>query len=1036
MMDQDDISKILDEDDIPADEILVDDLLLPEDNSGDQDIEIGKEQSKQSSRKKRKSKGRGIQLSDILWVVFFIPIVLVIAVKKSIPIIKSSLFPVISGELRKNKESLREKQIAREKERERQRLEKIRQRKEQQEKKAAEAQKAKEAKLLAQQQQAQLSSEVPVAGGEADSDLNEGQAAATSSMLAPIKKGNRAARKKKKPGVDVQNNIIRSSDALWVAFLVPMLIMIIIFVQRGIFPFGDKSFLRTDMYHQYAPFFSEFHYKLTNGQSLLHSWNIGMGVNFSALYAYYLASPFNWLLIFCPKNYILEFMTYLIVVKIGLAGVSFSYYLRKHYQTKDFGVAFFGIFYALSGYMAAYSWNIMWLDCIILFPLIMLGIERLVREKKCLLYCLTLATAIISNYYISIMICIYMVVYFIVLLILDKKKRRIDYLWNIAHFGIFSLLAGGLAASVLIPEIYALQMTASGDVQFPQTVSAYFSIVDMFARHIGNIDIELGLEHWPNIYCGVAVFIFLFLYFSCKQIRLKEKVIYGCLLLFFFASFSVNVLNFIWHGLHYPNSLPCRQSFIYIFLVLYLCYHAYMHLDKILYRHIVWAFWCAVGFILFAQHVIIQEHFHFWVYYSALLFLAIYAGILYLYKYKRLNTNFLLILVLSVVSIEAAVNMTVTSVTTTSRDAYVNDNAEVRGLMSSIPKNDFYRIEKVDRKTKNDGAWMNFSSVSTFSSTANASLTDFFKLVGCEGNTNAYSITGSTPLVDMLFSVKYGFYSDEMQDELLSFVDVNGGTYLYERIYTLPVAFGLPLNFEDSWNREQDNPADVQNDFAYALGADPVLIPAEGENFAGFYSFTPETDGKYYVFVGNKRVRDVMVYHGEWEQEFKNVHRGYFIELDYCQAGSEVRVELDQDNENLRAQAYRFSSEGLASVYAKLSVQPMTVTNWTDTGLTGSINLTEDATLYTSIPYDKGWKVKVNGSDRTPKSLFDTFISIDLPAGEHNISFEYEPQGAKLGTSITVGSIIFIVALSVGQIMQRWRRRKRNRRMIRSKMNR
>ena len=96
-----------------------------------------------------------------------------------------------------------------------------------------------------------------------------------------------------------------------------------------------------------------------------------------------------------------------------------AWYLRKHCKTNDFGAAFFGIFYALSGYMAAYSWNIMWLDCIVLFPVVMLGLERLVKEQKGLLYCIALGMSILSNYYISIMTCIFMVIYFGALLILE-----------------------------------------------------------------------------------------------------------------------------------------------------------------------------------------------------------------------------------------------------------------------------------------------------------------------------------------------------------------------------------------------------------------------------------------------------------------------------------------------------------------------------------------------------------------------------------------------------------------------------------------
>ena len=71
---------------------------------------------------------------------------------------------------------------------------------------------------------------------------------------------------------------LRPMDGLIAAFFVPVAVLIILFAQRGIFPFGEECFLRTDMYHQYAPFFSEFQYKLKQGGSLLYSWDIGMGI--------------------------------------------------------------------------------------------------------------------------------------------------------------------------------------------------------------------------------------------------------------------------------------------------------------------------------------------------------------------------------------------------------------------------------------------------------------------------------------------------------------------------------------------------------------------------------------------------------------------------------------------------------------------------------------------------------------------------------------------------------------------------------------
>lgn len=817
--------------------------------------------------------------------------------------------------------------------------------------------------------------------------------------------------------------LMRPSDGLLAAFLVPVIIMIIIFIQRGIFPFGENSFLRTDMYHQYAPFFSEFQQKLTNGGSLLYSWDVGMGVNFAALYAYYLASPLNWLLIFCPKGFIIEFMTYMIVLKIGLSGLSFAYYLKKHCKTSDIGVAFFGIFYALSGYMAAYSWNIMWLDCIFLFPLIVLGLERLVRERKCFLYSITLGLAILSNYYISIMICVFMVLYFIALLLLDHRKTIRDYLINLVQFSFFSLMAGGFAAIVLLPEIFALQTTASGDVNFPKTYESYFSIFDMIARHIGNVETEIGLDHWPNIYCGVAVLMFFLLYLGCKKIRLKEKVVYCGLLLIFFASFSINVLNFLWHGFHYPNSLPCRQSFIYVFLILFVSYRAYSYLKETPWKHVVTAFWGAVCFVLLAQKLVDNSAFHFIVFYVAILFLGIYAGIIYLYHQNK-SKILLVLLTLAVVAVEAAVNTTVTSVTTTSRTSYIRDNEAVRNLVEKLnPAPTFYRIEKVDRKTKNDGAWMNFPSVSLFSSTANADLSDFFKKIGCESSTNAYSITGSTPLVDSLFSVRYGLYSEEAADTgLITLLDEQDHTYLYENSYTLPVAFVVPWELEDSWRIDLGNPAQVQNDLSAVLGVDPVLEEVQTDLTGTSFQFTALQAGDYYVYVNNKKIEKVTASIGENSKSFSNVNRGFFLELGYINAGEEVMLKSDSEGQDLVASVYRFSPDGLKAVYDSLNQSPMSVNLWTDTAIGGTVNAEKSGMLFTSIPYDQGWTAYLDGEKQDTRKIFDTFLSIEMPSGRHTVEFVYMPEGVMAGAVITGGSIGMLLLTWLLQMLLNKRR--------------
>ena len=63
--------------------------------------------------------------------------------------------------------------------------------------------------------------------------------------------------------------------------------------------------------------------KLRNGASLMYTWNIGLGSDFVSVFAYYLASPLNWLVVLFPKSHIIEFIELLIIFKISLSGPTF-----------------------------------------------------------------------------------------------------------------------------------------------------------------------------------------------------------------------------------------------------------------------------------------------------------------------------------------------------------------------------------------------------------------------------------------------------------------------------------------------------------------------------------------------------------------------------------------------------------------------------------------------------------------------------------------------------------------------------------------
>lgn len=219
-----------------------------------------------------------------------------------------------------------------------------------------------------------------------------------------------------------------------------------------------------------------------------------------------------------------------------------------------------------------------------------------------------------------------------------------------------------------------------------------------------------------------------------------------------------------------------------------------------------------------------------------------------------------------------------------------------------------------------------FPSASLFSSVANASLTDFVRKLGCESSTNAYSIKGSTPLVDSLFSIRYGIYPDQQPvTGLKDQISRKGSMWLYENQNTLPVAFMLPADVENNWLLDSGNPAVVQNDLCNVLGTKDVLVSNESVTEGKKLTFTVETSGDYYVYVTNKKVEKVTATMGEKSRSFDNVDRGYFLELGYLVKGTDVELRSeDEGNPSLQGEVWRFDPEAFKEFYDKMNEIPST----------------------------------------------------------------------------------------------------------------
>lgn len=803
-----------------------------------------------------------------------------------------------------------------------------------------------------------------------------------------------------------------------IAFVIPLIIMTALYIAREIYPFGNNCYLRSDMYHQYAPFFSELWNKLRHGESLTYSWDIGMGTNFTALYAYYLASPSNWFIVLFPQKYMIEIMNVIIILKLCLSSLTFTYYISKHFNTRKCTIALFGMFYALSGFVAAYSWNIMWLDCLVLLPLIILGLERLVNENRCFLYCITLGLCIYTNYYIAIMVCISVVLYFIVLMAAYKGTRRpVIYVKKFLNFAIYSLLAGGLAACLLLPEFYAFTLSASNNIEFPKKLSLYFSILNMVTRHLINVPVHLGLDHYPNIYCSVAVLLLFPLYVMDKKVDLREKIGKSALVLIFLTAFNLNIPNFIWHGFHFPNSLPCRQSFIYVFFLLAMCYEALSHLKSMTTKQLGGALWIAIGILLFIEQVFtVDETYDFTIVYISGAFILVYALIMLIHLKHEFKVPVIIFIAFSLCIIECTINMDSTGIGTTSRSSYLLDYDAVKTVTQTVADDDsssFYRMDKkFGSRSNNDGAWHNYHSISTFSSTSNGAMEEFFGELGFEHSFNAYKYNGATLVTESLFSVKYAISNRILTESpLRSYYTGSDGEFIYKNNYTLPIGF-MTYNDPYGWEADSANDAGIENQNSLIKNLTGIsnvfTLTYENATDASF-EVKPVKAGHLYMIVRNTSCDTVTATINSSEYTYKDLKKGgTIIDLGYATPDDIIVISGDT---SMNASVYTLESSRFIEAFNILNNNSLNVSEFTNNKITGTVNASKDATLICSIPYDKGWSVYIDGKKAETNDIYGALISVNVPAGEHTVTLKYMPVNFILGCIITSLCIIILIGI-------------------------
>lgn len=875
------------------------------------------------------------------------------------------------------------------------------------------------------------------------------------------------------------------------AFVCSAALMMIVYFCFDVIPFGDRTVLRMDLFHQYGPLFGELYDRLTEFKSLFYSWTSAGGSSFLGNYMNYLSSPIALIILAFGHENIPEAIGTMVLIKNALAAATMAYYLKKAHGRNDFTLPAFGIMYSFCGFFIAYYWNIMWIDAMYLLPLVVLGIEKLINERKAKLYVASLAITFFANYYMAFMICVFAVLYFLVYYFsnhsikqYDKAPRQIEvsedkfvnkktdcvryssFLNRGFLFASGSCLAAALMAFALIPTLFVLRACSATSGTFPEELSNYNTVFDFLANHLASVVPTIrssGDTVIPNVYCGMLTLVLAPLYLMCKKISVKEKVATSVLLGLFFFAFNFNIPNFIMHAFHFPNDLPFRFSFIYSFFLVTIAYKALLHIKEFTGKEILTAGIALIGFIVIIEEIG-QGNVTINTVAISIIFTIVYCVVLWLMKHPNYYQPTVALLLMCCVFAEASIANTNNFEITQHKPNFVNGYQEFRtlkGRLDSDEGNDHYRMELTNINTLMDNCWFNYNGVSVFSSMAYEKVANAQNDLGMKGNyINSYVYNLQTPVYNAMMALKYIVDNDNltMNEELYTHIASVGNFAAYKNNYNLPIGYCVDSSIKNWETDSSDNPFKVQADYwEKATGLSGVFNEVEltdvnfnnidednssfnSESF--FYSkldynsdasatanYYIKESGNVYIYVKTDTCDSINVACGEYYKS-QSIDEAYILDVGYRTQDEILSIELpfkdDYDSGAVACYVYSLNNEVFEAGYNLLADGGIEIDEFTDTSIKGSVSASEDCVFYTSVPYDEGWSVTVDGEKVDIYDLADeTFIAFDLSEGEHEIEMHYSPKGLMAGVCISFVAWFYVIVFSIVDLIKKKRRQKK-----------
>ncbi len=879
-------------------------------------------------------------------------------------------------------------------------------------------------------------------------------------------------------------------------FLTPFVLMFGIYLTRGLHPFGDGTPLVLDLNSQYAYFFEGLrNFIYGDASSLLYSFSRSLGGEFMGMYAYYLASPLSYIVVLFPQDRIQEAILTILLVKTGLCGLSFGYYLHKHSKTpKKIIILTFSVMYALSAYAVCQQSNTMWIDALIWLPMMALGIEQLILNRRYKLYTVSLTFILISNYYMGYMLCIFAVLFFFYYYFskspseINPRGEKLHLVRAGTRFAIFSILSAAISAFMLIAAYYSLGFGKSDFSSPDWSLTSKFEIIDLLTKFLPGAYDTFEPSGLPFVYCGLLTLILLPIYFTAKKISSREKIVSGALLAIFFISFIVSPIDLIWHGFSTPNWLNGRYSFLLCFVLLILAYKGFGNLRRAGEKFLLVICALIVLFIAVAEKFELESYINSnkklltfgCIWFSIFFTIALLAILCLKIRLRSKKAQHCVSAVLAaIVCLEVFCNGAVCfmkindDVVFTKYWSYQNFVGDLRPAVESLKEYDdgFYRAEK--NRTASELLKYNFPfalalrGISNSTSTLNADAIQLINYLGYNARAHISQYRGGTPAGDSLLGIKYVIDNksstalDSVYDKVEEINDPNYN--VYKNPYALSIAYGVSdglKSFDMSDTESYVNVFERYNALLSTMigetASTNVFEPIGGlslkngnckevklatqlrytspEKSEGSFSFiyTAPYSGNYYFYpeaAGIPETVKVRVGSGD-RISFLERNSDHIMSLGYFEEGSEIRLTFyiaKDDSINFytkRAFLWYFNEDAYDTSMQKMLAMPQFEIDpeSKDDHIFGRIDTDNDGQMILStIPYDEGWRVYVDGEQVEIYETLDALMAFDIEnAGEHTLELRYMPDIYKVGIVISIiGISAFILICAADFVLKR-----------------